>query len=227
AVTGGSSGKGGTGGATTGGSDMGGMGDGGEGPDACSIRGTPPDLRIDYKAGTKPVTEDPDGVFHLVNETGRDIPLSELTFRYWFHSEFTCAQTTSQWRTNVVHFQLDNPYKQMNMPDVTTRVVSLDSGAPGCDAYFELGFASAAGVLAADQTAVVNYYAQIGIYDKPHDQSNDYSYGACTTTFVFWDRVTVYRNGRLVGGTPPGGGGGEGGAGGEGGMSGSGGGGGI
>jgi hypothetical protein len=228
-ATGGSAGKGGTagkGGAATGGSDMGGMGDGGEGP-VCSTHDTPPELRLDYKADPKLVTEDPAGIFHLVNKSSQAIPLSDLTFRYWFTSEFTCAQTTSQWRTNVVHFQLDTPYAQKNIPDVTTRVVSLDTGAPGCDAYFEIGFAPAAGSLAGGQMAIVNYYALMGIYDKPHDQSNDYSYGASTTAFVNWEKVTVYWRGCLASGTPPGGGGGEGGAGGEGGMSGAGGGGGI
>jgi hypothetical protein len=202
----------------TSGSDMGGASDGGEGgTDNCTPVATPPDLRVEYKSSTRPVTEDPEGEFHLVNGTGAPIPLSELTFRYWFTSEFTCAETTAQMAVNVVHQEFQNPYDEMAASVVTDRVVSLGTGAPGCDAYFEIGFTADAGELAIRQIAVVKYYAQIPIYEtaRPHNQANDYSYGACTTAFVYWERITVYRNGRLVGGTPPGGGGGEGGAGGE------------
>ncbi len=213
-------GKGGTGGAggTTGGSDAGGASDGGEGgTDPCAPVGTPPSIRVEYQRSTRPVTEDPEGEFRLVNGTSQAIPLTELTFRYWFTSEFTCDETTDQMAVNVVHQQFLNPYATMAASDVTDRVVALGTGAPGCDAYFEIGFTEDAGSLAAGQTAVVKYYASIPIYEaaRPKNQANDYSYGACTTMVVYWEKISVYRNGRLVGGTPPGGGSGEGGAGGQ------------
>lgn len=216
---GGASGKGGAGGTTTGGtSGDGGASDGGEGgTDPCVPPGAVPSLHLDYKASARSVTEDPEGEFHVVNDTSRAVPLSELTLRYWFHSEFGCSETTAQTTVNVVVFQLGNPFMEMGTANVQKIVRDLGTGAPGCDAYFELGFPNVTGELAPDQYAIVKYFMQVPIYTRPHDQSNDYSYGACTLANVYFDRVTLYRNGRLVSGTPPGGGGGEGGAGGEGG----------
>jgi len=224
-TTGGTSGKGGAGGtsgeggAPTGGtSGNGGASDGGEGgTDPCTPPETQPDLRIEYKADNRALTDDPSGQFHVVNGTAATVAMSELTVRYWFHSEFTCSETTDEIRVMVVTFQFQSPFVNKDIPDVTTTFVSLGSGAPGCDGYFELGFDSAAGSLEADQYALVGYFMQVPIYSRPHDQSNDYSYGACTLAPVYFDRVTLYRNGQLVSGTPPdGGGGGEGGEGGSG-----------
>ena len=223
-TTGGTSGKAGAGGTSseggaptggTSGSD-GGASDGGEGPDACAPTATIPTLHLDYQASMRAVTEDPEGTFQVVNGTLQPIPLSELTVRYWFHSEFTCSETTDRMLVNVVAFQFDNPYAAKTTADVTKTVVALGSGAPGCDAYFELGFPTTTGSLAPNQMATVKYFAQIPIYEtsRPHDQSNDYSYGACTTDTVFFEKVTLYRTGRLVSGSEPGG---DGGAGGEGG----------
>jgi hypothetical protein len=219
-TTGGATATGGRGGTATGGTDAGGASDGGEGgTDVCSPDTRPPALRVTYKAGTKPATEDPDGEFRIVNDSDETVPLGELTLRYWFHSEFTCAETTRSMAVNVVHFQLDDPYGGGSTSSVTERVVALDSGAPGCDAYFTLGFASSAGSLAPNQRAHVIYYTQIPIYEasRPKDQSNDYSYGASTSTFVDFERTTLYNRGCLAYGREPHGGGGEGGAGGEGG----------
>jgi hypothetical protein len=218
ASTGGAAGKGGTSSGAGGASD-GGASDGGEGGvDPCTVVGTPPEVRVDYKAGARQVTEEPGGEIRLQNETTAEIPLSELRFRYWFTSEFTCALTSDQFAVMIDDFRLQNPHVEKAKPDVTIRVVSLGTGAPGCDAYFELGFAAAAGSLEPNQYAAISYHSQIPIYDRTHSQTNDYSYGACTTNHVYWERITVYRDGRLVAGRePPGGGGGEGGAGGEGG----------
>ena len=214
-VSGGSSG-GGTGG--FGGTGFGGTATGGRGGTSGGTKEAEDFLRwtSEYKAGTKPVAEDPDGEFHLVNGTGEAIPLREFSFRYWFTSEFTCSETTSRMAVNVVHQQFLNPYAALAASSVTDRVVSLGTGAPGCDAYFEIGFTEQAGSLAAEQTAVVQYYSQIPIYEaaRPKNQANDYSYGASSTAFVRWDKITVYRHGCFVSGREPGSGG-EGGAGGE------------
>jgi hypothetical protein len=208
--TGATSGQGGTGG-----SDGGVGAEGGEGgTDPCMVVGTPPELRLDYKADTRAVTDDPSGQFHVVNGTDDNIPLDELKLRYWFHSEFTCAVTAEDAAVMVVTAQLQNPFANLDISDVTNAVVTLGTGSPGCDAYFEIGFSSDE-PLEPDQYVLIGYFFQVQNYTRPHDQSNDYSYGACTTTPVFFERVTLYRAGRLVSGRPPDGSGGEGGAGGE------------
>jgi hypothetical protein len=210
--TGATSGKGGTGG-----SDGGVGAEGGEGgTDPCVVVGTPPDVRVDYKEGSRPVTDEPGGEIHLRNQSTAEVPLSEITVRYWFTSEFTCAQTADELIVTINDFRFQNPHVEKMKTDVTVRVVALDTeAAMGCDAYFELGFASATGSLEPNQYAAISYHSQLPIYTRPHTQANDYSYGACRTAHVYWEKITVYRDGRLVAGIPPAGTGGEGGAGGE------------
>ncbi|HEX6272570.1 MAG TPA: cellulose binding domain-containing protein, partial [Polyangiaceae bacterium] len=218
-ATGGRGGTPATGGTATGGTSGsdGGAGAGGEGPDPCSPPGTPPDVRVDYKEGGRAVTDDPGGEIRLQNQTAETIPLRELSFRYWFASEFTCAETSDAWTVSIDDFRFQNPHVEKSKPDVTIGITTLGTENSGCSAYFELGFARAAGSLAPEQYAAITYHSQMPIYTRAHNQANDYSYGACTVSHVYWDKITVYRNGRLVAGTPPDGGGGEGGAGGEGG----------
>jgi hypothetical protein len=241
---GGSSGKGGAGGSagTAGKGGSGGTGDGGDpgssgadaggvggapGPDPCAPEGTPPEVHIRLKNGSATATTDPTGEFHLVNGTEDEVPLSELTFRYYFTSEFDCADTLANTAVNISHFQLDNPYAARMNSYVTTSVVELEEHGRYCDAYFEIGFTEDAGALEPEQTAFVGIWTQIAIFNgTAHDQSNDYSFGACLTSEVWWDKLTVYRDGTKISGTPPendsgeGGAGGQGGAGGEGGLSG-------
>jgi hypothetical protein len=195
---------------------MGGASDGGEGgADPCVVAMPPSSPRVDYRTGSTADTNDPSGEIRLLNATSAAIPLSELSLRYWFTSEFSCEETSAEFDVIVNDFRFQNPHLQLSAADVTTEIVALDTGAPGCDAYFELGFAGITESLAPNQYAAISYHTQLPIYTTPHSQANDYSFGACTTTPVYWDRITVYRDGRLVTGTPPGGGGGEGGAGGE------------
>jgi hypothetical protein len=113
---------------------------------------------------------------------------------------------------NDFRFQMMHVEKMKS--DVTINVVGLEATGTGCDAYFELGFAPAAGSLEPNQYAAISYHSQLNDYTRTHSQANDYSYGACKTAHVYWEKITVYRDGRLVAGVPPGGGG-EGGAGGE------------
>jgi hypothetical protein len=182
------------------------------------------------KNGAAPVGDDPRGDFRLVNGTEDDVPLSEITFRYYFTSEFDCADTLANTAVNISHFQLDNPYAASTATYVTTSVVELEEHGRYCDAYFEIGFTDDAGALEPEQTAAIVIWTQIAIFNgTAHDQSNDYSFGACRTSEAWWDKVTVYRDGTKISGTPPendsgeGGAGGQGGAGGEGGIAGMGG----
>jgi hypothetical protein len=221
ASTGGTAGQGGKGGASSGagGASDGGASDGGEGGiDPCSVVGTPPALRVDTQARPVPVTNDPDIELRLRNGTNDAIPLTDLAIRYWFQSEFTCAETTDSMMVNITHFSVQPPFVGKSNSDVTTRVVTLGTGSPGCDAYFELGFAASAGSLETAQFATITLFAQLGLFTRPHNQANDWSYGACTTTPVYWDKITLYRDGRLVSGREPDGAGGEGGTGGDGGA---------
>lgn len=242
--TSGATGKGGTGGTSTAGTggggtdggggdpgssgaDAGGMG-GAPGPDPCAPEGTPPDLHVLVWDRSTNATDDPKGVFRLVNDTDEEVPLSELSFRYYFTSEFDCDDTLPKTAVNVSHVQLDVPYAAVAQSVVTTSVVQLEERGRYCDVYFEIGFTDAAPSLEPEQLVVVDLWTMVEIHNGIlHDRTNDFSFGACSTKPAWWDRVTVYRDGVRVSGTGPDNDSGEGGAGGQGGEGGLGGGGGV
>ena len=223
---GGTGGTDGGGGDDTGssGADAGGMG-GAPGPDPCAPEGTPPEIHVLLQNESTRIDEDPKGSLRLVNDTDDDLPLGEVTVRYYFTSEFECSETLEEMEINVTYFQLYNdPFVDAGVASVLTNVVQLEDHGRTCDAYFELGFSSTTPALEPGAEAALGLWTQIPINDgTKRDQTNDFSYGACRTKRVWWDRVTVYRDGVRVSGTGPDNDSGEGGAGGQGGQGGQGG----
>jgi hypothetical protein len=157
-----------------------------------------------------------------VNDTDADLALTDVTIRYYFTSEFECAETLEKMEITITHFQIYNPqYVDPADDNVIKRVVELEDHANTCDAYFELSFADTTPALEPGGEAALGLYTAIPIYDGPaHDQSNDFSFGACTTMPAWWDRVTVYNGDERVSGTSPDNDPAEGGAGGQGGQAG-------
>jgi hypothetical protein len=201
------------------GADAGGMG-GAPGPDPCAPEGTPPELHVLLQNGSSVATSDPTGDFRLVNGTDDDLPLSEMSFRYYFTSEFDCEDTLANTNVNITYFQLQNPFVEVGAAAITNSVVQLEERGRYCDVYFEIGFSDTAPALEPEQEAAIGLWTQVAIFTTAHDQTNDFSFGACTTKRVWWDRITVYRDGVRVSGTGPANDSGEGGAGGQGGQGG-------
>ncbi len=118
--------------------------------------------------------------------------MSELTVRYWYAKDTTQTQV------------YDCDYAVKGCANITARFVTPAPASPTADTYLEIGFAPAAGALAAGQ--------QTGeIQNRLHNQNwvnyneaNDYSFDPAKTAFADWTRVTLYRAGVLVWGTEPG-----------------------
>lgn len=202
------------------GSDAGGMG-GSPAADPCTPEGIPPAVHVLLKNDSNNVAEDPKANFRLVNATEEDLPLGELTVRYYFTSEFECTATVHSMTIDVTYAQVYEPYADIGKTSVTTQVVVLEDQGNSCAAYFELGFVDTAPALDPGDEAAVGFFTQIPIHDGTRrDQTNDFSYGACRTKRAWWDRVTVYRDGVRVSGSSPDNDPGEGGAGGQGGQGG-------
>jgi len=130
----------------------------------------------------------------ITNNGTTAIPLSDLTIRYWYTYDTTpivvqadqcpygipatlCTNMTRTWVTGI------SPAKTM------------------ADAYYQIGFAAAAGNLNAG--ASIEF--ELGFHKNDFTnftQTNDYSFNAATT-FMTTTKVTVYRVGALVYGTEP------------------------
>lgn len=129
--------------------------------------------------------------FIVENNGTESINLHEITIRYWYTKEGTQSQTA--W--------ID--YAQIGSNKITTSFVEMASPATGTDHYFEVGFISNAGSVAAGGNSgeVQTRFAKTNWSN--YDETDDHSYNMNHNTFQTWDKVTVYCNGVLAWGTEP------------------------
>jgi hypothetical protein len=131
--------------------------------------------------------------YELFNTGTTAIPLSSVTFRYWFVNSNP---------GDPLVFSCD--YAQVNCANITSTFVGLAQPVSMADTYVQIGFTSAAGSIGASQqtgeiqTRVhnVDYALQFG--------ANDYSF-ITDESFVYkpTQTVTAYINGVLVWGVEP------------------------
>jgi cellulose 1,4-beta-cellobiosidase len=155
-----------------------------------------PTLRVQYRVAdpNSPNDNQIKPHFNIVNSGTTSVPLSELTIRYWYTNDGNQPQV------------YDCDWASRGCSNITATFATIPP-APGANTYLQLSFSAGAGTLAPGQ--------QSGeIQTRLHNQNwsnytegNDYSYDATKTSFADWNRVTLYRNGTLVWGTEPIGGG--------------------
>ncbi|HEY3498678.1 MAG TPA: S8 family serine peptidase [Polyangiaceae bacterium] len=131
----------------------------------------------------------------LLNDTDRDIPLRELSIRYWYTDETAPSPQV---------FELDSAKNEANGHAIPAiRVVSSfgRTHRPRADRYLELGFARQAGKLNAGAGIALDFSIRARNH---HDyrERGDYSYRRSRRE-IDWNRVTAYRNGELIWGVEP------------------------
>ncbi len=149
-------------------------------------------LKVQYLANdTNPTNEDIAPGLNIVNTSSSAVPLTELKMRYYFT------------RDTAVPMKLYCDYAPIGCSTLTWQFVQMPTPVTGADFYLEIGFNSTAGSLAAGgQTQEID--VRIDKTDWTYfNESNDYSFDGTQTSFVDWSKVTLYRNGTLVWGTPP------------------------
>lgn len=126
----------------------------------------------------------------LVNDGTTAVPFSELTVRYWLTVENFAPMTTSV------------SWVQFGTAFVQAHYVPLAVPYQGAFGYVEYTFLPGAGALGAGQNSgVINSTFNKSTWTS-FDETDDYSY-ALSSTFQPSNRITVYRNGVLVGGQEP------------------------
>lgn len=126
----------------------------------------------------------------LENTGNAALDLSTAKIRYWFTVD---SATDLQYCFDYAHLGEDN---------LTGKFVKLDTESKSANAYFEIGFTSACGVLGAgSNTGDIQFRIIDGGY-QPFEQANDYSYNG-KEDFTLNPSVTVYSNGKLIYGNPP------------------------
>ena len=158
----------------------------------------PSTLRVQYRASdTNAGNNQIKPHFNIVNSGGSSVPLSELKIRYWYTREGTAGQ----------NFFCDYSAIPGNCGNVMGTFVQLNPARTGADFYLEVGFNPAAGSIPAGGQSgeIQTRFAKTDWSD--YNETGDYSFDPTKSSFADWDRVTLYRNGTLVWGLEPGGGG--------------------
>jgi len=153
-------------------------------------------LKVQYRAADINATDNQiKPHFNIVNQSGSAVSLSELKIRYWFTREGTAGQ----------NFWCDWAAIPGSCSNVTGTFVQVSPARPGADFYLEVGFAPAAGLIAAGgQSGEI--HTRISKSDwSNYTETGDYSFDPTKTAFADWMAVTLYQNGVLVWGSEPGG----------------------
>jgi hypothetical protein len=141
-------------------------------------------------------------VVDVVNTAGTGLPLSQVTFRYWFQLGETTDPPT-----------LTVDYAMLMSSVITSKFVALSPARAGANEYFEVGFTSKAPALAAfSESGQIQLRFNAAGFSTMFlsDQTMDYSFQACPASatpnnppYNSNQHITGYINGVLVFGTEP------------------------
>jgi hypothetical protein len=129
----------------------------------------------------------------IANHLEQAVPLRELTLRYWYKAGGDKPQK----------FWCD--YAKVGAENVTAAFHKLRNPTAAADTYLEIGFKEAA---ASIEPGGDSGEIQIRVANEDwsnFDQQGDYSFDALKRDFSESPHVTLYRNGKRVWGTEPGG----------------------
>lgn len=128
--------------------------------------------------------------FRITNRGDVAVDLSQVKLRYYYTEDGAQSQNFYCYWSSV------------GGSNVTGSFVPLAAAKANADTYLEVGFTTAAGLLAAGQS--VDVQTQFAKSDwSSYDQSNDYSFDPAAASYSAWDRVTGYLGGSLVCGSEP------------------------
>ena len=142
-----------------------------------------------------PSDERIEAAIRLLNDTGADVPLRELTLRYWYTDE--TAPSKQLFELSAAKYESSGA--SLPAERVTSSFGSADR--PHADCYLEVGFTHRAGKLQAESGVALDFTIR-SKNRKRYAERDDYSYRRSSQE-LDWTHVTVYRNGELVWGAEP------------------------
>nr|WP_231780416.1 cellulose binding domain-containing protein [Spirosoma sp. KNUC1025] len=158
-----------------------------------SVKGPPATLSVFYRDGdnNQPNNNVIRPYLKLNNEGTTAVSYGDITLRYWLTVEDFSTLTN-----------LSVYWAQLGTSKVRMRYVPLTQPRQGAFGYVEYSFDASAGTLAAGSNSG-EIQTGVGKQNWTNvSESDDYSF-APTTTYTKTDRITIYKNGVLVGGVEP------------------------
>jgi cysteine-rich repeat protein len=132
----------------------------------------------------------------IINNGGAPIPLSELSVRYWFTNDGTQGlQAFCDW-ASLSSTTFNNDCAQIKQSFTTLSPVRTNA-----DRYLEVHFTSSNVLAPGGSTGEIQLrFAKLDWSN--FNENNDYSH-RISSTYLDTTKITVYRNGVLIWGTPP------------------------
>jgi len=128
--------------------------------------------------------------FSLINQDSIGINYNELTMRYWFTAE------------NYAGINTWIDYAQMGNSNVKMKYVQIPNPASGALGYMEYSFLPSGKLNANSNSGVIR--TRFANQDwSEFSEADDYSYQANTANYGTNNRITLYRNGKLIFGEEP------------------------
>jgi hypothetical protein len=152
-------------------------------------------IRLQYRCGD--ATKPSDGwirpQINLFNDSAADVPLAEVTVRYWYTIDTVAPQSFACDAALVGAAGCGN---------VTGTFSAVSPPRSGADSVLDIGFLPAAGTLAAGaQTQGILLRVNKTDFSS-YNELNDFSYTS-SSTFADAIHIAVYHNGTLVWGAEP------------------------
>ncbi|MEU6682086.1 cellulose binding domain-containing protein [Streptomyces sp. NPDC046832] len=151
----------------------------------------PPELRVRYRTDTPATAAAAKPSFEVFNDTGKSLPLSDVTLRYWF-----TADNGASYAFNCVN-------AVFGCSNVAGRIVAMDQATDTADHYLEIRFTAAAGSLDSGANSKGIDLQLFRTDHKKLKQSDDRSFDAEMTSYKAAEKVTAYKRGVLVWGEEP------------------------
>jgi len=138
----------------------------------------------------------------LINTGDTPITLSDVKIRYFYTKDSVINEIyTCDW-ANIT------PSK------ITGTIVEMSDTKPNADSYVEIEFIDDAGILNPGENVEIvsrigNSYAlsmatpPYSEWNYMYDQDSDYSFNSSSSSFVVWNKITVYISGNLYWGIEP------------------------
>lgn len=149
-------------------------------------------LRVQYRTNdTSPGDSQIRSQFRIVNTGTEAIALSGLKLRYYYTVDGDKPQ----------EFHCD--YAAVGSGNLSGSFGKLNPGTALADSYLEISFSPSAGSLApgADTGEIQIRFNKSDW--AAYNENNDYSYSGTQVAFADWNKVTLYREGKLIWGLEP------------------------